>query len=115
MIIVKTTNGDRFINEAECLQVNHLRDIATVEVWPVRWGENRQQAMPQYYIIKNVEAVIYTTSPKDWHDEGSAIKKLEEKIADQQKLITHLSNVRTDLIDTVDRYRSKLRDFGCEL
>ena len=101
MIIVKTTNGDRFINEAECLQVNHLRDIATVEVWPARWGENRQQAMPQYYIIQNVEVVYYTTSPKDWHDEGSAIRELEEQ--------------RSQYIDCINRLKAKLRDFGCEL
>lgn len=101
MIIIKTTNGDRFINEAECLQVNHLRDTATVEVWPARWGENRQQAMPQYYIIQNVEAVIYTTSPKDWHDEGSAIRKLEEQ--------------RSQHLDIINRLKAKLRDFGCEL
>lgn len=101
MIIIKTTNGDRFINEAECLQVNHLRDTATVEVWPARWGENRQQAMPQYYIIQNVEAVIYTTSPKDWHDEGSAIRKLKEQ--------------RSQHLDIINRLKAKLRDFGCEL
>jgi hypothetical protein len=81
--------------------VNHLRDIATVEVWPARWGENRQQAMPQYYIIQNVESVIYTTSPKDWEDEGSAIRKLEEQ--------------RSQYIDCINRLKAKLRDFGCEL
>ena len=101
MIIVKTTNGDRFINEAECLQVNHLRDIATVEVWPARWGENRQQAMPQYYLIQNVEAIIYTTSQKDWEDKGSELEKLENDASEMSKII--------------NRYRSKLRDFGCEL
>ena len=101
MIIVKTTNGDRFINEAECLQVNHLRNIATVEVWPARWGENRQQAMPQYYLIQNVEAVIYTTSQKDWEDKGSELEKLENDASEMSKII--------------NRYRSKLRDFGCEL
>ena len=103
MIIVKTTNGDRFINEAECLQVNHLRDTATVEVWPASWGKDRhrQDAIPLYYIIQNVEAVIYTTSPKDWHDEGSAIRKLEEQ--------------RSQHLDIINRLKAKLRDFGCEL
>ena len=101
MIIVKTTNGDRFINEAECLQVNHLRDIATVEVWPARWGENRQQAMPQCYIIQNVEAVFYTTSQKDWEDKGSELEKLENDASEMSRII--------------NRLRAKLRDFGCEL
>ena len=103
MIIIKTTNGDRFINEAECLQVNHLRDTATVEVWPARWGDHIQQATRQYYIIQNVEAVIYTNAaqPTEWEDEGSAIRKLEEQ--------------RSQYIDCIERLKAKLRDFGCEL
>ena len=105
MIIVKTTNGDRFINEAECLQVNHLRDTATVEVWPASWGKDRhrQDAIPLYYIIQNVEAVIYTNAaqPTEWKDEGSAIRKLEEQ--------------RSQHLDIINRLKAKLRDFGCEL
>ena len=34
MIIIKTTNGDRFINDAETLQVSHVKDKAQVKVWP---------------------------------------------------------------------------------
>ena len=101
MIIVKTTNGDRFINEAECLQVNHLRDTATVEVWPASWGRNRQYETPRYYIIQNVEAVIYTTSQKDWEDKGSELEKLENDASEMSRII--------------NRLRAKLRDFGCEL
>lgn len=59
MIIVKTNNGDCFINEAETLQINHIKDKAHVEVWPSRWSNQQQQ--PQYYIIEHVESVIYTT------------------------------------------------------
>lgn len=103
MIIIKTTNGDRFINEAECLQVNHLRDTATVEVWPASWGRNRQYETPRCYIIQNVEAVIYTNAaqPTEWKDEGSAIRKLEEQ--------------RQQHLDIINRLKAKLRDFGCEL
>lgn len=52
MIIVKTTNGDRFINDAETLQVSHVKDKAQVEVWPSRW--DNQQHMPQYFVMRNV-------------------------------------------------------------
>jgi hypothetical protein len=58
MIIVKTKSGDRFINEAETLQVNHIKDKKQVEVWPSRWGDQQQQ--PQFYVIEHVEKVVYT-------------------------------------------------------
>jgi len=77
MIIVKTNNGDRFINETETLQVNHIKDKAQVEVWPSRWGNQQQQ--PQYYVIEHVEQVIYTDHPHDvdWVDNCSELEKLK--------------------------------------
>jgi hypothetical protein len=83
MIIVKTNNGDCFINEAETLQVSHIKDKALVEVWPSRWGNQQQQ--PQYYIIENVESVIYTTQETKWKDEGSEIQRLKAVIEKKEK------------------------------
>ena len=80
MIIVKTTNGDRFINEAETLQVNHIKDKKQVEVWPSRWGNQQQQ--PQCYVINQVKRVIYTNLAQatEWNDDGSEIKRLKKKL-----------------------------------
>ena len=83
MIIVKTSNSDRFINEAETIQVSHNKDKALVEVWPSRWGNQQQQ--PQYYIIENVESVIYTTQETKWKDEGSEIQRLKSIIEKKDK------------------------------
>ena len=99
MIIVKTNNGDRFINEAETLQINHIRDKALVEVWPSRWGNQQQQ--PQYYIIEHVESVIYTTQETKWKDEGSELETLKTENFILENRIVQL--------------QEKLRDFGCEL
>ncbi len=79
MIIIKTANGDRFINDAETLQVSHVKDKAQVEVWPSRWGNQQQQ--PQYFVIEHVEAVIYTNAAQatQWKDEGSELEKLKAK------------------------------------
>ena len=78
MIIIKTTNGDRFINDAETLIVSHVKDKAQVEVWPSRWGNQQQQ--PQYFVIEHVEAVIYTNAAQatQWKDEGSEIQRLKK-------------------------------------
>ena len=88
MIIVKTNNGDRFINEAETLQVSHVKDKAQVEVWPSRWGNQQQQ--PQYYVIEHVEAVIYTTQETKWEDEGSEVESLKATIYSVDKEINML-------------------------
>ena len=77
MIIVKTTNGDRFINDSETLLVSHIKDKAQVEVCvPVR---SEKQTQPRPYIIEHVEAVIYTNAAQatQWKDEGSELEKLK--------------------------------------
>ena len=85
MIIVKTTNGDRFINDAETLQVSHVKDKAQVEVWPSRWGNQQQQ--PQYFVFEHVEAVIYTNAAQatQWKDEGSELEKFKSKYYDHME------------------------------
>ena len=116
MIIVKTNNGDRFINEAETLQINHIRDKAQVEVWPSRWGNQQQQ--PQYYIIEHVEAVIYTIQETKWKDEGSELETLKKRLEDICKLVDQYRKKETENIileDRIARIQEKLRDFGCEL
>ena len=85
MIIVKTNNGDRFINEAETLQVSHVKDKEQVEVWPSRCGNQQQQ--PQYFVIEHVEAVIYTNAAQatQWKDEGSEIQRLMKSLDEQRE------------------------------
>ena len=116
MIIVKTNNGDRFINEAETLQINHIRDKAQVEVWPSRWGNQQQQ--PQYYIIEHVESVIYTTQETKWKDDGSELETLKKRLRDINQLVDKYRKKETENIlleDKIARLQEKLRDFGCEL
>ena len=116
MIIVKTSNGDRFINEAETLQVSHNKDKALVEVWPSRWGNQQQQ--PQYYIIEHVESVIYTTQETKWKDEGLELETLKKRFRDINQLVDKYRKKETENIileDKIARLQEKLRDFGCEL
>ena len=116
MIIVKTNNGDRFINEAETLQINHIRDKAQVEVWPSRWGNQQQQ--PQYYIIEHVESVIYTTQETKWKDEGLELETLKKQLRGINQLVDKYRKKETENIlleDKIARLQEKLRDFGCEL
>lgn len=78
MIIIKTSNGDAFVNDAEMQQVEHLRDKRQVKV-TTRVGVRT---------INDVEAVLYATNISQWQDEGSQVAKLHS-------LVTQLEHERT--------------------
>lgn len=78
MIIIKTSNGDAFVNEAEMQQVEHLRDKRQVKI-TTRVGVRT---------INDVEAVLYATNISQWQDEGSQVAKLHS-------LVTQLEHERT--------------------
>ena len=122
MIIVKTNNGDRFINEAETLQINHIRDKAQVEVWPSRWGNQQQQ--PQYYIIEHVESVIYTNADHTvkYEEKCSEVEELKNILDNRLEWGMNLQSKYISMYDEyigmqneIARLRAKLRDYGCEL
>jgi hypothetical protein len=106
MIIVKTTNGDRFINEMETLQVCHLKDKATVEVWPSKWSNHQQ--IPQSFEIRNVESVIYTTQETKYIDEGSEIEKLKKKFDEYKEGYQKLRGTYLDIMQERDELKDRL-------
>ena len=71
MIIVKTKNGDRFINDKAVTMVEHIRDKAVVDAY----GDKGV-----WFHVEDVEAVIYTNDaqPMHWKDEGSEIERLKK-------------------------------------
>lgn len=76
MIIVKTNNGDVFVNEKTTHIVEHNRENKTVVI-----------RNPQYKLnstIHDVESVIYTNDaqPTSWKDEGSEIQRLKKANAE---------------------------------
>ena len=108
MIIVKTNNGDRFINEAEILQVNHIRDNALVEVWPSRWCNQQQQ--PQYFVIEHVEAVIYTNAAQatQWKDEGSELEKMKARYDENMEWSGKLRDEYMKMMQERDELKERL-------
>lgn len=91
MIIVKTKNGDRFINDKAVTMVEHDREKAVVTAY-------RDDGAS--YNIKDVEGIIYTNDaqPTEWKDEGSEIQRLkviiEKKEKEFSQLCEHFSYVR---------------------
>ena len=78
MIIVKTKNGDQFINDKAVTMVEHDREEAVVNAY----GEKGA-----YYHIEDVEGIIYTNDaqPTLWKDEGSEIQRLKATIEKKDK------------------------------
>ena len=78
MIIVKTKNGDQFINDKAVTMVEHDREEAVVNAY----GEKGA-----YYHIEDVEGIIYTNDaqPTSWKDEGSEIQRLKATIEKKDK------------------------------
>ena len=83
MIIVKTKNGDRFINDKAVTMVAHDREKAVVNAH----GENGA-----YYHIEDVEGVIYTNDaqPTSWKDEGSEIQRLKGELDKKEKELSQM-------------------------
>lgn len=78
MIIVKTKNGDRFINDKAVTMVEHDREKAVVNAY----GDKGV-----YYHIEDVEGVIYTNDaqPTSWKDEGSEMQQLMKTLDEQME------------------------------
>ena len=73
MIIVKTKNGDRFINDKAVTMVEHDREKAVVDAYCDEGV---------FFHIEDVEGIIYTNDaqPIAWKDEGSEIERLNKKL-----------------------------------
>ena len=78
MIIVKTKNGDRFINDKAVTMVEHDKKNAEVNAY----GDKGY-----LFEIKDVEFIIYTNDaqPTSWKDEGSEIQRLKATIEKKDK------------------------------
>ena len=78
MIIVKTKNGDRFINDKAVTMVEHNREKAVVNAY----GDKGV-----FFHIEDVEGILYTndTQPTSWKDEGSEIQRMKAVIEKREK------------------------------
>ncbi|MBO5707595.1 MAG: hypothetical protein J6T37_01435 [Bacteroidales bacterium] len=89
MVIIKTDAGTRFINENECLQINHNETNRCVEVWP----KGEVLKTPQYYLIENVSQVRYVSPAHDieFDSKENFIAELIEKIKDESFRAKHIN------------------------
>ena len=78
MIIVKTKNGDRFINDRAVTMVEHDREKAVANAY----GDKGV-----FFHIEDVEGIVYTNDaqPTSWKDEGSEIQRLKKELDEERE------------------------------
>jgi hypothetical protein len=104
MIIVKTKNGDRFINDKAVTMVEHDKEKAEVNVY----GDKGY-----LFEIKDVEGIIYTNDaqPTSWKDEGSEIQRLMKSLDEQREW----GNKMRDEYLKIEQERDELKERVAQL
>ncbi len=71
MIIIRTSNGDVFVNDQQMKMVEHDHANHVVRLIDIN-GTLGLHAQSPYATIEHVEAVIYTNNaqPTEWRDEN---------------------------------------------
>ena len=112
MIIIKTGNGDQFVNEAEVIRVSHIKNHKMVHVYFARQCTPEQNP---YVIIDDVEEVIY--ADKKWYkDEGSAVEELKKSLDNQERKnddlrvqLTEVKKERNELADSLQNLKNSIK------
>ena len=91
MIIIKTKNGDHFINEKNITEVVHNKEKATASYYGSNGAFNN---------IKDVECVTFVSDAQSvmYEDKGSRVEELEQVLHKAWK--------------ECDKYRKKLFELG---
>ena len=77
MIIIKTKQGDIFVNDREMVNVTHNREIHTAEIHDGKATGTLWHEPP----IEHVESVVYINEQtgKEWKDNGSELEYLRKE------------------------------------
>lgn len=101
MIIVKTKNGDRFINDKAVTMVAHDREKAVVNAH----GENGA-----YYHIEDVEGIVYNNDaqPMHWKDEGSEIQRMKKELDELREWADKMRYEHLQMMQERDELKERL-------
>ena len=101
MIIIKTKNGDHFINEKSVIEVQHDREKAVVNCY----GANGY-----FSHHEDVEGVIYTNDaqPTSWKDEGSEIQRLKKELDEQREWADKMRYEHLQMMQERDELKERL-------
>ena len=98
MIIVKTKNGDVFVNEKTTQIVQHDKQNKMVVIRSQKEGLNCN--------IHDVEGIIYANDaqPTSWQDEGSALEKSRKDNEEMRDTIKRLRQEKKAVLDDLRHF-----------
>lgn len=101
MIIIKTKNGDRFINDKAVTMVAHDREKAVVNAY----GDKGV-----LFNIEDVEGIIYNNDaqPMHWKDEGSEIQRLKKELDEQREWADKMRYEHLQMMQERDELKERL-------
>ena len=101
MIIVKTKNGDHFINEKSVIEVQHDREKAVVNCY----GANGY-----FSHHEDVEGIIYTNDaqPTSWKDEGSEIQRMKKELDELREWADKMRYEHLQMMQERDELKERL-------
>ena len=101
MIIVKTKNGDHFINDKAFAMVEHVRDKAVVNAY----GDKGV-----WFHVEDVEGVIYNNDvqPMHWKDEGSEIQRLMKSLDELREWADKMRYEHLQMMQERDELKERL-------
>lgn len=104
MIIVKTKNGDVFINEKEYMEIRHLKDACKV-VFHQKDEGTLMKRFPDMNEITDVEQVRYLSDIQaiDYIDKGNKLERYNELV---NNFIAMIKLLKENLSDFQSMYRS---------
>ena len=107
MIIVKTTNGDVFVNEKTTQIVEHDKQNKIVVIHSPKEGLNCN--------IHDVEGIIYTNDaqPTSWQDEGSALEKARKDNEEKRDTIERLRHEKKAVMDDLHHFACDMEQLAC--
>lgn len=107
MIIIKTSNGDVFVNEKTTQIVQHDKQNKMVVIRSSKEGLNCN--------IQNVEGIIYTNDaqPTSWQDEGSALEKARKDNEEKLDIIKRLRQEKKTVMDDLHHFAYDMEQLVC--
>lgn len=107
MIIIKTTNGDVFVNEKTMQIVQHDKQNKMVVIRNPTEGLDCN--------IQNVEGIIYTNDaqPTSWQDEGSALEKARKDNEEMRDTIKRLRQEKKAVMDDLLHFAYGMEQLVC--
>lgn len=107
MIIIKTSNGDVFVNEKTTQIVQHDKQCRRVIIHSPKGGLECD--------LYEVEGIIYTSDaqPVSWQDEGSALEKARKDNEKKSDTIKRLRQEKEAVMDDLLHFAFDMEQLVC--